>query len=72
MHLKGFQLSKIVSTLEYVFNDDMYLHMSSLGTVVPEGSWCMFYATGHQVYWGLTQNVVFYWCSDLISHRQIQ
>ena len=38
MHLKGFQLSKIVSTLEYAFNNNMYLHMSSLGTVVPEGS----------------------------------
>ena len=32
------------------------------------GPWCVFYATRHQVYWGLTHNVVFYWYSDLISH----
>ena len=28
----------------------------------------MLYATRHQVYWGLTYNVDFYWYSDLISH----
>ena len=33
----------------------MDLHISSLGTLVPEGTWCVFYATRHQVYWGLTQ-----------------
>ena len=41
--------------------------MSSLGNLVPEGPWCVFYATRSQVYWGLTYNVVFYWYSDLIS-----
>ena len=29
-------------------------------------TWCVFYATGRQVYWGLTHYVVFYWYSDLI------
>ena len=38
--------------------------MLSLGTIVPEGSWCVFYARG------LTHNVIFYWYSDLISHTQ--
>ena len=27
------------------FNDNMDLHMSSLGTLVTEGPWCVFYAT---------------------------
>ena len=48
-------------------NDNMDLHMSSLGTLVPEGPWCMFYATRCQVYLGLTHSVVFYWYSDLTS-----
>ena len=38
-----------------LLNDIMDLHMSSLGTLVPEGPWCVFYATKRQVYWGLTQ-----------------
>ena len=50
-----------------LLNDNMDLHMASLGTLVPEGPWCVFYALRHQVYWGLTHNVVFYWYSDLIS-----
>ena len=52
----------------------MDLRVSSLGTLVPEGSWFVFYATRFQVYWGLTHNVDFYWYSDLIwqthKHRQ--
>ena len=40
-------------------NDNMDLNMSSLGTLVPEEPWCMFYATRCQVYWGLTHSVVF-------------
>ena len=48
-------------------NDNMDLHMSSLGTLVPEGPWSVFYATRCQVYLGLTHNVVFYWYSDLTS-----
>ena len=50
-----------------LINDDMDLHMSSFGTLVPEGPWYMFYALRCQVYWGLT-HMVFRWYSDLISH----
>ena len=41
--------------------------MSGLGTLVSERPWCVFYATKHQVYWGLTH------CrySDLTSHKHI-
>ena len=46
----------------------MELHMPSLGTLVPGGPWCVFYARRRQVYWGLAHIVVFYWYSDLISH----
>ena len=42
-----------------LLNDNMDLYMSSLGTLIR-----------HQVYWGPTHNVVFYWYSDLISHTQ--
>ena len=51
--------------------DNMDLHMSSLATLVPEGSWCVFYATRHQVNWGLIHEV-FYWWSDLITHKHTQ
>ena len=51
-----------------LLNDNMDLHTSNLGTLVPEGPWCVFYATRCQLYWVLTRNVVFYWYSDLISH----
>ena len=37
-----------------LLNDNRDLHMSSLGTLVPEGHWCLFYAIRRQVYWGLT------------------
>ena len=40
-----------------LLNDIMDLHISSLSTFVPEGPWCVFYATRHQF-------------SDLISHTQ--
>ena len=50
--------------------DNMDLHILSLGTLVPEGSWCVFYATRNQVYWALTHNVDFLWCFNLISHTQ--
>ena len=49
-----------------LLNDTMDLHMSSLGTLVTEGPWCVFYATKCQVYWGLTHNVFFCWYFDLI------
>ena len=48
-----------------LLNDAMYLHISSLGTFVPEGPYCVFYAIRLR---GLTHNVVFCWYSDLISH----
>ena len=51
-------------------NENMDLHTSSLVTLVPEGTWRVFYATRCKVYWALTHNVVFYWYSDLISHTQ--
>ena len=38
-----------------LLNDNMDLNMSSLGTLVPERPWCVFFATRIQVYWGLTQ-----------------
>ena len=53
-----------------LLTDIMNLHMSSLVTLVLEGPWCVVYATRHQVYWGLTHNVIFCWYSDLISHSQ--
>ena len=42
-----------------LYIDIMDLYMSSLGTLVTEGPCCVFYATRHQVSWGLTHNVVF-------------
>ena len=51
-----------------LLNYMMNLHMFSLGTLAPEGPWCVFYATRQQVYWALTNNVVFCWYSNLISH----
>ena len=57
----------LVSLVEWVtaprlmcyFNDIMDLHMLSLDTLVPEGLWCVFYATRFQVYWALTHNAFF-------------
>ena len=47
-----------------LLNDDMDLHMwSLLGNLVPEGTWCVSYATRCKVDSGLTNNVVFYWYS---------
>ena len=40
---------------------------SSLGTLVPEIPWCIFYATRRQVYWSLTHNVVFWY--DIIHTK---
>ena len=45
-----------------LLNDNMDLHMSNLGTLVPEGPWCVLCSKSH--------NVVFYWYSDLVSHTQ--
>ena len=52
-----------------LLNDNMGLHMSSLGMLVPVWHWYVFHAIRHQVCWGLTHSVVFYWYSDLISHH---
>ena len=52
-----------------LLNDIIDLHMSSLGTLAPERPSCVFYATRHHVYWGLTNNVVFRWYPNLISHK---
>ena len=41
-----------------VYNEKA-LYTSSLGTMVPEGPCCMFYAIRCQVNWGLAHNVVF-------------
>ena len=46
--------------------------MSSRGTLVPEGPWCVFYATSCQVYWGPAHSAVLCWYSDSISHKNTQ
>ena len=48
----------------------MILWIYTCRALVPEGTWCVFYATRHQVYRGLIDNVVFCWYSNLISHTQ--
>ena len=52
-----------------LLNDIMDLNMLSLGTSVPERTWCVFYALRHQVYWSMT-HVFFCQYFDLISHSQ--
>ena len=49
-----------------LLNDNMDLHISSLGTLVPERPWCVFYGTRCQVCWALTNHVDFDWYFDLI------
>ena len=43
----------------FLVNDIVDIHMSSLGTLVPEEPCCVYYATRCQVYWRLT-HVVFH------------
>ena len=45
--------------------------LPSLSTLVPEGPWCVFYATRNHVYWRLTHNVFFFcWYSKFdITHK---
>ena len=38
----------------------MIIWIYTCQTLVQEGSWCVFYATRHWGYWGLTRNVLFY------------
>ena len=56
-----------------LLNDSMVLHMKSLSTLVLERSSCVFYAKTPQVYWrqGLTHNLLFCWCSDLMYQGPI-
>ena len=54
------------SWCDILHNDDVDLHLSSLGTLVPKRPWHVFYATRHKVYGGLTHNVFFYWYSDVV------
>ena len=42
-----------------LLNDIVDIHMLSLGTSIPEGTCCVFYATRHQSHWGLTHNAFF-------------
>ena len=51
-----FLLFCFFSWMCFMPHDNMDLHKSSLGTLVPAGPWCVFYATSHQVDWGLTQH----------------
>ena len=53
-------------------NNIMDLHMLSLGALVPEGPWCVFYGTRRQAYWGVTHNVVFWYYYNLIPHTHTQ
>ena len=52
-----------------LINDIMDPHMPGLST--RKSLLCdLFYVTRHQVYWGLTHNMVYFWYSKLISHTQ--
>ena len=54
-----------------LLNDIMDLQMPSVGTLVPEGPWCVFYATRRQVYWGLTKCgflLVLWFCYHIHKH----
>ena len=47
-----------------LLNDIMDRHMSSFGTIVPEGPSCVFHATRYQVYW----HIMWFFASTLIWH----
>ena len=57
-----------------LFNDNMDLHMSSFGTLVPKGPWCVFYATRCQVYCSLTKCsfLPVLWLDSTHTHKHIQ
>ena len=56
-----------------LLNDIIGPHMSNLGTSVPEGPWCVFYATRRQVYWGLTRDFLLVLWFDIIqTHTHTQ
>ena len=56
-----------------LFNDNMDLHMSSFGTLVPKGPWCVFYATRCQVYCSLTKCsfLLVLWLDSTHTHKHI-
>ena len=43
-----------------LINHNMDLYMSSLGTLIPEGPWCVFHATRQKVYWSLKFTLIWY------------
>ena len=51
-----------------LLNDNMDLHILSLGTRRTLMCVCVFYATKCQVYWVLTGNVGFYWYPFIFYH----
>ena len=56
-------------------NHIMDLHMSSLGTIVPEGPCCVFYASRCPFYWGLTHwfftsTLIWYYTHNDTHHTQ--
>ena len=53
-----------------LLNDILDLQVLSVGNLVLEGPWHMFYGRRHQVYRDLTHNAILCWYSDLISHTQ--
>ena len=53
-----------------LLNDILDLEVLSVGNLVLEGPWHMFYGRRHQVYRDLTHNAILCWYSDLISHTQ--
>ena len=40
-------------------DDIMDLHMSIIGTLVPEERCCVFYTTMYRIYWSLTYHTIF-------------
>ena len=57
------------TTFDVLFSDNINQHMSSLGSLVPEGPGCVFYAIRHHVYFGLTHTICHIY---LIRHTQTQ
>ena len=57
------------TTFDVLFSDNINQHMSSLGSLVPEGPGCVFYAIRHHVYLGLTHTICHIY---LIRHTQTQ
>ena len=48
--LGNFRMLNDRATFGVLLNDIMYLLMSNLGNLVPEGPYCVFYAKTYQVY----------------------